>query len=120
MRRPSRKNSPKRGPQDLKLRGILREIKETLSRQVGKHFQLILFGSYARNEGQPDSDVDLMVILPDGKCTFALKEQVRDAVAEFSLRSDYFFSVMIVSESMARQYQGFQVFDAVEKEGVPL
>ncbi|NBC16313.1 MAG: nucleotidyltransferase domain-containing protein [Bacteroidetes bacterium] len=28
--------------------------------------RIILFGSAARGEGQPDSDIDLLVVMPDG------------------------------------------------------
>ena len=103
-----------------RLRGVLGDMKELLRREIGDGFRLILFGSHARNEGKPDSDVDLMVILPDNRYRFEVREQVRDLVYGLSFRSDYLLSVMIVSESMAREHAGFQVFAAIEKEGVPL
>ena len=105
---------------DAKLRAILQEIKQALQGELRSDFRLFLFGSYARNKGRRDSDVDLMVILPDEKCSFEVKEKVREVVYDFSLRSEYLFSVIIVSRSLAEERQGFLVFAAIEKEGVPI
>jgi len=108
------------GLRDIKLRGILLNINEVLQREVGSDFRLILFGSYARNKGKPDSDVDLMVILPDEKCSFDLKEKVRDLVYDFSLRTEYLFSVFVSSESLAKERPGFEVFAVIEREGIAI
>ena len=42
---------------------------------VAKPERIILFGSYARNEATDDSDIDLLVIMPDIEST--RKEMVR-------------------------------------------
>ena len=50
----------------MKRRSVTREIQRMVNRIV-KEFQperIILFGSHARGEGGPDSDVDLLVVLP--------------------------------------------------------
>ncbi len=51
----------------------MRQIKE-FSRDLVREFyphKVILFGSYARGTATPDSDVDLMVVLPfEGKSVF--------------------------------------------------
>lgn len=44
--------------------------------------RIILFGSYARGDAHPDSDVDLLVVMPDGtdrrKTAIAIKEALHD------------------------------------------
>ena len=43
--------------------GIIREMVDRIVRGFSPE-QVILFGSYARGEAGPDSDVDLLVVLP--------------------------------------------------------
>jgi len=98
----------------------LRGIKLSLEEIIGKDFQLFLFGSRARGNPAPDSDVDLMLILPEEKLSLELENQIRDLIYEFSLNAPYLFSVMIVKKSLAQARAGFQVFAAVEKEGISI
>ncbi|MDL1912755.1 nucleotidyltransferase domain-containing protein [Chloroflexi bacterium CFX6] len=43
---------------------LLGELKNELSRIYGKRLKgVYLYGSYARGENQPDSDVDVMIVL---------------------------------------------------------
>ena len=66
----------------------------------------------------PDSDVDLMVVLPDEKKTIEIEDRVRDVIYDAGFEMDMLFSVMVVSESQARKHSGFMVFEGVEKEGI--
>jgi uncharacterized protein len=44
--------------------------------------RIILFGSYARGDASPDSDIDLLVVMPDGtdrrQTAIAIKEALHD------------------------------------------
>ncbi len=103
---------------DERLREALAEIKRALVERIGPDFRLILFGSRARGDAEPDSDVDLMAILPDEAYTVPMRETVRNTVYNFALEYDYVFSVIVVSESIAAERAGFMVFGAVEREGL--
>lgn len=103
---------------DKNLRKILGEINISLDEFLNKRYQLVLFGSRTRGEEDEFSDVDLMVILDDGICNFETKEKIRDIVYDFTLKSPYLFSVMIVSRSLAQKRKGFLVFNSIEKEGI--
>ena len=105
---------------DRRLSALLGRVKEALRERIGPDFRFILFGSYARGDAGPDSDVDLLIILPDAANTFSVREAARDAVYGFALESQYVFSAMVVSESQACEYSGFLAFGAVEREGVPI
>ncbi len=48
-------------PRDI-LYGLLREIVLELVEKCGKIYQVILYGSYARGDAGPKSDVDLLII----------------------------------------------------------
>jgi len=105
---------------DSTLAQHLSRVRESLERGLGSGFKLILFGSHARGEAGRDSDVDLMVILDDKDIDFRLKEKVRDMVYDLTLETDYLFSVIVVSENLVRERAGFQVFAAVEEEGIAI
>jgi len=103
---------------DERLREALAEIKRALVEHIGPAFRLILFGSRARGDAEPDSDVDLMVILPDDAYTFPTRRAVYSVAADVSLDWEYVVCPIIVSESIAAEHAGFMVFGAVEREGV--
>ncbi len=82
--------------------------------------RLVLFGSHARGDAGADSDVDLLVVLPDDIATLDTDDRVRDAVYDFSIEGDYIFSAMVVSESQASDMSGLGLFAEIEREGVAL
>jgi len=50
----------------MKTSGVQRKI-DTMVRRIVKRFgpeQIVLFGSHARGDAGPDSDVDLLVVMP--------------------------------------------------------
>ncbi len=108
------------GDVDPDLASVLGEIKAALRDVIGGDFRLILFGSRARGDHEPDSDVDLMVTIPDELYTAEMRRKLRYAVYDFSLRTDLVFNVKVVSESIAGERAGFGVFIAVKEEGVPV
>ncbi len=103
---------------DADLRPILGAIKEALNALINDRFRLILFGSRARGDHEPDSDVDLMIVLPDRLYGVGMKRRILDRVSDFSLRHDFIFSAVVTSEALAREYAGFKAYGAVEREGI--
>ena len=101
-----------------RLREALAAVKAEIHGIAGEAARLIIYGSYARGEEQGDSDVDLMVVLPDDKATFQIKDKIRDAIFEIGYENDFLLSTMIVPVSIARKFEGFKVFASVEKEGI--
>lgn len=59
--------------------------------------RVILFGSKARGEGQPDSDIDLLV-LTHGPVTSAVREAISDKLADINLRNDVLLTSVVVHE----------------------
>jgi len=103
---------------NAKLREALEEVKTRLSEIAGADARLIVYGSYARGEAREDSDVDLMVVLPDAMFEFAVKDRIHDAIFDIGFDAGFLLAPMIVSESVARKYEGFKVFASVEREGI--
>ena len=102
------------------LETALAGIKASLRELIGDSFRLFLYGSYARGEEKEFSDIDLMLVVPDELDNYKSTDNMRDVIYEFSISTDYLFSVMIVGETHFNDMQGFQVFLSVEKEGVLL
>lgn len=103
---------------DADLRRVLGAVKEALNALIDDHFRLILFGSRARGDHEPDSDVDLMIVLPDKLYGVEMKRRILDRVSDFSLRHDFMFSAVVTSEALVREYAGFKAYGAVEREGI--
>ncbi len=108
------------GLRDTKLLDMLAAVKVKLEKIAGSGVRFMVYGSYARGEERADSDVDLMVVLPDGNASFAIENEIRDVIYDAGFEMDKIFSVMVVSESQAEKYSGFMVFGSVEREGVAI
>ena len=59
----------------MKRTEVVRQIKEII-RQVAPTAETILFGSEARGEARPDSDIDLLILLDGDKLSLASEETV--------------------------------------------
>ena len=103
---------------NIRLKQTLEAVKADIRNVVGDDFQLIIFGSHARGSAGQDSDVDLMIVLPDAANTLQIEQQVRDIVYDYAYKTDFPFSALIVGEKLARQMSGFMVFASVEREGI--
>ena len=102
------------------LRKALGAVKAEVVRIAGEDARLIIYGSYARGEEREDSDVDIMVILPDEVASEEIEDIVWNAIFEVGYETDFLLSAIIVSESQVKKFEGFKVFGSVEKEGVPI
>ena len=67
--------------------------------QVSEPSRVILFGSYARGAASPDSDLDLMVILPGTPDKYAESLRLRRAIGSVGTGVD----VLVFSEDEARR-----------------
>lgn len=72
---------------DLRDAGLLRTIRERIVEQF-QPLRLILFGSHARGDAGPDSDVDLLVVLPSVADKRRTAIQIRRALADLPVGKD--------------------------------
>ena len=63
--------------------------------------QMILFGSYARGSANPDSDVDLLVVMKNVKSKRAKQVEMRSALHDIHLPKD----IIVVTESELERYR---------------
>ena len=59
--------------------------------------RVILFGSKARGAGQPDSDIDLL-ILTQSPVNSTLRDAISDRLADINLRNDVSLTSIVVPE----------------------
>jgi predicted nucleotidyltransferase len=81
----------------LTQRAIQQAVKRIL--QVAQPSRVVLFGSYARGDASPDSDLDLMVILPGKPDKYAESLRLRRAVGAVGTGVD----VLVFSEDEAHR-----------------
>lgn len=77
---------------------------QNLANRIADQFRpekIILFGSYARGNPTPDSDVDLLVVLPHTGKSWRLAAQIRGA-----LQPDYPLDLIVRSPEELRRRLG--------------
>ena len=72
-------------------------LKKTLQKSFGSELELYLFGSVARNNYEPDSDIDILVLVP-GKVDTSLKEDIIDLAYDVELEYDVVFGIVVRSK----------------------
>lgn len=92
---------------------MLDEVARRLSQALGGKGTVILFGSHARGEARPGSDVDLLVIEPELRGRRAERMRLRKTLRGLGVPID----LILVSEDHAerwREVEGSLVREAIE------
>jgi len=101
-----------------KVRGILTELKQRLKTLYGEHLvQVVLFGSQARGDANPASDIDVLVVLKgpfDSEVENSLSSKL---LAELSLRYSEAISCIFISD-FDFQHSQEPLLRNVRQEGV--
>lgn len=74
-----------------------------IKRRIVKHFhpdRIVVFGSQARGDATPDSDIDLLVVVEDGSDRRQLVRSIRMALADIAVSKDIF----VTTPSYAARY----------------
>ena len=79
------------------IRRSLSELKKVLTHRFGENIEVYLYGSVARNDYHPESDIDILVLFP-GEVDTALEEEVFDLAYEVELECDVVFGVIVHSK----------------------
>lgn len=79
---------------------IVNRISEILH-IVAPDCKAILYGSEARGDARPDSDIDVLVIVPDGVESFASRKyEIMGSLYDVELESGVTISPLVVKESI--------------------
>ena len=79
-----------------------------------------LYGSKARGEERPDSDMDVMIELPD--YDRAIVEEIDDTVYRINLEYDVFISALVFGKDEVENgpMSESPIYKTIQREGVPL
>jgi len=101
-----------------KVRALLGELRARLRELYGERLvKLVLFGSHARGDAGPDSDVDVMIVLSGPVAHDVESDKVVPITAELSLENDVVISTIYVS---AERYasERSSLLENVREQGV--
>jgi predicted nucleotidyltransferase len=70
------------------------QLKKALFNRFGKAIELYLFGSVARNDYDPDSDIDILVLVP-GKVDTKLEIEILHLAYDIELKYDVVFGLVV-------------------------
>ena len=99
---------------------ILNQIKNSvLSTDPGA--TLILFGSHARGDARPDSDIDILVLLDKEKITFDDRKRIGYPICDIVLETELLISPKIFSKHLwETKYKITPFYKNVTREGINL
>lgn len=99
---------------------VIDRFKALLSERVGFH-KLILFGSRARGEADPDSDLDVLVVLDN-----QLTDSGRELISDCAWEAGFEHGIVVVPIVFARREweEGPERYSllsqAIQTEGIPI
>lgn len=93
----------------------------TAIRQIVPDAEVILYGSVARGEETPESDIDLLVLVSE-EATYQLERAIRDQIYEIELESDQIISVIVRQNTRwhSRPLNITPLYRAIAREGIPI
>ena len=83
----------------MKRSEVVELIKETI-RRIAPGAKTILYGSEARGDARPDSDIDLLILVDGDTMTLAQEEEITLPLYELELRTGVSISPMIVLKKL--------------------
>ncbi len=99
---------------------VLRTLRQKLDQALGPELaQVVLYGSHARGEAHPGSDVDVLVVVKGDVNYPQLMERTSEIVASVSLEYDVVVSRVFASQA---QFDGAQnpFFINIRRKGVAI
>jgi predicted nucleotidyltransferase len=84
--------------------------------------EVILFGSYARNQQDEESDIDIMVLVKEDQLSLkAYTQSIAELVTDINLQYDVVLSVILQSTDEFEEYKAvLPFFMNIQREGVPV
>ncbi len=103
-----------------RLRGLLAQMRRRFEALYGPRLAgLVLYGSQARGDTEPGSDIDVLVVLKGAVSSGDEISRTLSDVAELSLNNNVVFSCVFVSADRFEREQSPLLIN-VRKEGVPV
>lgn len=95
----------------------IEEFVSIVNEKLGERVErAILFGSYARGEEVPGSDVDILLVLNDKKS--GDQSKVADIAGNYFLEQNVIISPKIITEEELEKKNNYGFFKEIRNEGV--
>ena len=102
------------------LNSLLERARAELQRIYGDRLRSVyLFGSWARGEGDEDSDVDVAIVLDEVPDYLAEIERTSELFCDLGLEADVLISCVFIAEDDLSTGR-YALHRAVQREGVPV
>jgi predicted nucleotidyltransferase len=108
---------------DNRLAAILVDVREQVRELFGDKLRyLILYGSYARNEQDPESDIDIMILVDESEEALRkYRAGIVDIMTDLSLKYDTFISLTKKNYSHYNKYLDIlPYYQNIYNEGVEI
>lgn len=95
---------------------LAKEVRIRLSKELGQPVKVIMFGSQARGDATKESDIDLLVILPniDAKTT----RLASDIAWEVGFEAGRVISAIPDTKEQMKQYAFLPFYKNIKREGI--
>ncbi|MBI5648829.1 MAG: nucleotidyltransferase domain-containing protein [Chloroflexi bacterium] len=105
---------------DPRVRRALLRLKRSLQEIYGARFRgLYLYGSYARGDARPDSDVDTVIALAGKVQPFRELDRLSQTLSDLCLQSDLLIATYPIPATWLRK-RASPLFENIRREGVLL
>jgi predicted nucleotidyltransferase len=102
-------------------RTVLEELRSRIRREFPSwNFRMTLFGSRARGDAEPDSDMDVMLEVETAHISFAEKQRLNRIAGEISMEIGLILSLFVVDQHLRRERGDYSIFLNIRGEGIPV
>jgi predicted nucleotidyltransferase len=101
-------------------RNIIEKVKQTV-KSVAPDATVLLYGSYARNEEKPNSDIDLLILLNKENITWEDEKKITFPLYDIEFEEGIIVSPLVLSKIVwEKRHRITPFFENISKEGIVL
>lgn len=102
-------------------RRVLGELRKRIQQEFPEwSFRMTLFGSRARGDADPDSDMDVLLDVETESISFAEKQRLRTVAGEVSIDFCVVLSMLISDRRLQEERGDFSIFRTIREEGIAI
>ncbi len=100
-------------------RQTLVDLRQRVASELGgRDFRMTLFGSRARSDADPDSDMDVLLELEVDSFPLTDKQRLRRIATDVSIECGIVVSLLVVDRQVMAERGDFSVFENIREEGI--